>query len=266
MTTTAFNDTTAANGTQHFYQVTASNAGGESSGSAEVSATPSSALPLPYIDARVIRWTLPNKPSGVPIQQVRVCTDSSCTTPVADATVHVNSTLLAWNPTDQEYAGNVMPAENYTATLTVTVPASSIVAAGTYTATGATYGTAPVVTMPTTSTTWSRALAHDLTWTAGAPNATTPASAYAVAINDSVGNFYPVNASDSPTEVPIGSATYTLAANALPAAGTYIAWIAIGTAGLADRTGGGMTISGAASGSGLYIGYASAYVAFTVTD
>lgn len=87
-----------------------------------------------------------------------------------------------------------------------------------------------------------------------------------VGINDSTGNFYPVRADDSATEVPTGSTTYTLAANALPAAGPYIAWIGIATTGIADRAGGGIAIPGAATGSSLYIGYVSAYVAFTVTD
>jgi hypothetical protein len=76
------------------------NGNGESDLSAEVSATASSALPPPYIQARVIRWTLP-RPSGVPIQQVRICTDSSCSTPVAGAAVQVSSTVLAWNPAER---------------------------------------------------------------------------------------------------------------------------------------------------------------------
>jgi hypothetical protein len=253
-------------GTTYHYAVAAVNGSGASNLSAEVSATPSSALPPPFIQARVVRWTLPNKPSGVPIQEVRICTDSSCATPVADATVQVNSTVLAWSPVTQQYVGNVMPAVAYTSTLTVTIPAGSTVAAGTYTATGATYATAPSVTAPATSTTWSRATAHDLTWTAGAPTATTPASVYVVAVNDAIGDFYPSKPDGSATEVPISATTFTMPANALPVAGTYIAWVAIGTTGIAGRTAGGIPIPGAAAGSALYIGYASGYVTFTVTD
>lgn len=267
VTTTDINDASVVDGTQYFYQVTASNPAGESAGSSEVFATPSSsALPLPFIQARVVRWTLSAKPGGVPIQEVRICTDATCSTRVAGATVRVNSTTLGWDLAEEQYVGNVMPAENYTVTLTVTIPAGSTVAAGTYTATAATYASAPVVTMPTSSTTWSRSSAHDLTWTAGAPTSTTPESVYVVAVNDSSGNFYPVKPDGSPAEVPVGSTTYTLPANALPAAGTYIAWIAIGTTGIAGRTPGGIAIPGAAAGSALYVGYASAYVAFTVTN
>jgi fibronectin type 3 domain-containing protein len=259
-----FADTTVANGTTYYYQLVASNGNGDSAGSAEVSATPTAAPPPPFINAESIRWNLP-KVSGVPIQQVQVCTDSSCATAVSDATVQMNTTTLTWNATNQRYEGNVMPAAGYHVTLTVTIPAGSIVAAGTYTATVNTYSTAPAVTLPTSSTTWSRAVAHDLTWTAGSPTATTPASVYVVGINDSVGNFYPTKTNNGPTEVPVTSTTFTLPAGSLPAAGTYVAWIGIATNGIVDG-GGGVAIPGAAAGSGLYTGYVSAYVAFTVTD
>lgn len=262
----SFTDSSAVNDVEYFYQVTASNSVGESAGSSEVSATPSAtaALPAPFIKATSLHWELP-KVSGVPIQEVRICTDSTCATPVSDATVTMNTSSVPWSATNQRYEGNVMPAPSYHVTLTVTIPAGSLVAAGTYTATIDTYATVPTVTMPTAGTTWSRAVAHDLTWTAGAPTATTPGSTYVVGINNSVGTFFPVKTLNGPTESSIGSTTFTLPAGTLPAAGTYVAWIGIGTAGIVDG-GGGVAIPGAATGSGLYTGYVSSYVAFTVTD
>lgn len=257
-------DTNVTNGTTYYYQVVATNGNGDSPGSVEASATPVAGLPPPFIEATSIRWTLPMI-SGVPIQQARICTDPTCMTVVSDATVTMNTSTLTFNPTNGDYEGNVMPAAGGSVTLTVTIPAGSVAAAGTYTATIATYSTAPTVTMPTTSTTWSRTVAHDLTWSPGAPTATTPASVYVVGINDSAGNFYPVKVNEGPTEVPISSTTFTLPANTLPAAGTYVAWIGIGTTGIVDG-GSGVAIPGAAAGSGLHTGYVSTYVAFTVTD
>jgi fibronectin type 3 domain-containing protein len=258
---TTYDDATASNGVTYYYQVVATNGNGSSPASSQVSATPG---PLPYVEGTVIHWELP-MPGGVPIQQVRVCTDSSCGTVVSNATVTVNANTLTWNGTRGEYTGNVMPAVSFLQTLTVTIPTGSIVASGTYTATGTSYASPPTLTAPTAATTWSRAVANDVTWGPGAPTSTTPASVYVVGIADGTGTFYPIKTNNSPTSVAIGSTSFTVPAGTLPAAGTYVVFVGIGTTGIVDQ-GGGIPIAGAAAGSGFYLGYVAPTVTFTVTN
>jgi hypothetical protein len=254
--------TSLTNGTTYYYVVTAVNANGESLDSLQVSAKPT--VPPPYIEAIVIRW--PSVVPGVPIMEVRVCTTSSCTAKVTNATVTVNSTTVSWDAARGAYeASSPMQNPGASVTVTVVIPAGAAVAAGTYTATGTMYTAAPVVTSPTFNEAWTRTAAHTMTWTAGAPTATSPASAYVVGIMDTTtGDFYPTSASGGPFEEPIGTTSYTLAENVLPAGNNYVAWVGIATNGIVSMTGGdGIPFSGAESGSGLYLGYVSSFVPFT---
>jgi hypothetical protein len=259
--TSPFMHTSLTNGTTYYYVVTAVNANGESLDSLQVSAKPT--VPPPYIEAIVIRWPL--GASNVPFMEVRVCTTSSCTTDVANAIVTVNSKTLTWSSTAGAYeASSPVPGPGAAVTVTVVIPTGGAVAAGTYSATGTMYTAAPVVTSPTFNEAWTRTAAHTMTWTAGAPTSTSPASAYVVGIMDIVtGDFYPPAANNGPFEVPIGTTSYTLAENVLPA-GNYVAWVGIATNGIVSMTGGdGIPFSTAQSGSGLYLGYVSSFQPFT---
>ncbi|HSN15885.1 MAG TPA: hypothetical protein VLT61_14735 [Anaeromyxobacteraceae bacterium] len=261
--TSPFMHTSLTNGTTYYYVVTA--VGGtslESLDSLQASATPN--VPPPYIEAIVIRW--PSVVPGVPIMEVRVCTTSSCMANVTNATVTMNSTTVPWDAVREAYeASSPMPNPGAGVTVTVVIPAGGAVAAGTYTATGTMYTAAPVVTSPTFNEAWTRTAQHTMTWTAGAPTTTSPASAYVVGIMDTVtGDFYPTSMNGGPFEEPIGTTSYTLAANLLPAGNNYVAWVGIATNGIVSMTGGdGIPFSGAASGSGLYLGYVSSFVPFT---
>jgi hypothetical protein len=237
--------------------------GGSSSGTP---ATPSGALP--YIQATVVTW--PPVVTGVPVMEVRVCTTASCTADVTNAIVKVdtttNTTTLVWDVVRGAYeASSPMPNPGADVTVSVTIPAGGAVAAGTYTATGTMYMTAPVVTSPTFSQAWTRTVLNTMTWTAGAPTNTSPASAYVVGIMDTAtGAFYPTSSNGGPFEVPIGTTSYTLAANLLPAGNNYVAWVGIATNGIVAMTGGdGIPFSGALGSSGLYLGYVSSFVPFT---
>ncbi len=244
----------------YYYVVTAVNANGESAASSQVSATPSSTTP-PYIRAEAIAWT-PAAPPNAPVLAARVCTDSTCATPVANATVTLNGATLAYVAANQEYrAPGPMPAAGATVNLSVTIPAGGSIKPGTYTASGTQYTTFPTVTSPTTGATWQNTVDNAVTWTAGAPTSTTPASEYVVGIQDGTGTFYPVNVNGNPVETPTSNLSYTLPAGSITAAGSYTVFVGIATAGISS---GGVPITGAATGSGLMIGGVSSIVPITV--
>lgn len=248
-------------GTTYYFVVTAQNGNGESVESLEVSATPTA--PPPYIVALVIRW--PVALPDVPVMEVRICTSNPCTAAVTGATVTVNGTTLAFNATTHVYeASSPVPDAGAAVTVSVTIPSGGEVKAGTYTASGTMYTSAPSVTSPTAATTWTKESANTVTWAGGAPTSTTPASAYVVGIMDSAGTFYPTT-SDGPVEVSIGTTSFVLPANSITVAGTYTAWVGIATNGIIAATGSdGIAFSNALEGSGLYLGYVGPFVEFTV--
>ncbi len=249
------------NWTTYYYVVTAVNGVGESAASSQVSATPSPATVAPYIRAEAISWS-PSAPPGAPVLAAQVCTNSTCATPITNATVTLNGATLAYFPSNNEYrAASPMPAQGATVGLSVTIPSGGPATPGTYTASGTEYTTYPAITSPTTGATWSKTSDNTVTWTAGAPTATTPASEYVVGIQDGSGNFYPVNGNNNPVETAIGNLSYTLPANSITVAGGYSVFVGIATAGLSS---GGIPISGAAAGSGFMIGGVGGFVSVTV--
>jgi fibronectin type 3 domain-containing protein len=262
--TSGYMHTSLTNGTTYYYVVTA--VGGtmslESLDSLQVSATPN--LPPPYIQATVVRW--PSVVPNVPVMEVRICTTATCMADVTNATVKVDATTLAWDGARGGYeATSPMPSPGATVTVSVTIPAGGAVKAGTYTATGTMYTAAPSVTSPTFAQAWTRSAPNTMTWSGGAPTTTSPASAYVVGIMDATtGAFYPPASNGGPFEEPIGTTSYTLPANLLPAGNNYVAWVGIATNGIVAMTGGdGIPFSGALGSSGLYLGYVSSFVPFT---
>ncbi len=248
------------NGTTYYFIVTALNANGESAASLEVSATPD--LPPPYIVATVIRW--PMAVTGVPILEVEIFTSDNRMAPVTNATVTVSGTNLPYDAPNERYAASSpMPALGSTVTLSVVIPAGGAVASGTYTASGTMYTTAPMVTSPASMAMWTRSNSNTMTWVQGAPTATSPASACVVGIQNTNGDFFPSSTNGGPLEVPVGTTSYTLPANTLPAAGTYFAWVGIAHSGIVDGAGAGIPIANALAGSGLRLGAVSPIMQFT---
>jgi hypothetical protein len=256
----AYTDSTVTNGTTYYYQVTAINANEESDGSNEVSANPS-ASPGPFIAAQVITWST-TPPSGFPIFNVEVCTDSGCSTHITNATVKVNGTTLTYDALNEEYtASGPMPAAGAAVDLSVTIPNGLPVAAGTYTASGKQYTTFPSVTSPTSNTTWNHTVSNTVTWTAGSP---TSGSQYIVGIIDSLGDFYPRTLNDNPVTVSVSSTSYTLPAGSITTAGQFAVFVGIATNGIIDHSSVGISIPNAAAGSSLWIAAVSPIVFFQV--
>jgi streptogramin lyase len=202
----------------------------------------------PYISALVLKKT-----GASDLLRATVCTDSSCGTPITDAIITVNGTPLLYNGTHYEATTGV-PAAGQAVNLSVIIPSGDGVAQGTYTATGTQYSDFPTVASPTSGAIWDPAVNNTVNWTPGVPSA---GAQYHVAIKDGKGHFYPSFAQGSvPAEVPITSTSYPVTANTIPA-GTYSVTVGIETASP-------IAISGAASGSGLYIGGVSAAQTLTV--
>jgi len=259
-TATDYLHTGRANGTTYYYVVTAVSANGESAPSSQVSATPSLA---PYVRATVVTWPTP-VPTGVPVLQVEVCTDVTCTTPIANATVTVNATSLPYDAVQELYAAaGPMPGAGAAVSLSVTVPPGGPAAAGTYAASATQYSTFPALTSPASGATWQRANDNTVSWTAGAPTA---GSEYVVGIQDDQGRYYPAFGDGPPVVVPATLTSFTVPAGSIGVAGSYSVFVGIGTAGIAPSGAptGGIPIPGTAAGSGLFVAAAAAIVPITV--
>jgi fibronectin type 3 domain-containing protein len=259
--TSPYVQTGLTNGTAYYYVVTAQNANGESAVSAEVSATPSTASVPPFIRAQAITW--PQAVTGLPVLSAQVCTDASCSTLIDNATVTLAGVVLAWDNTRGEYSSTVSaPATGATVALSVVVPTGWGVTAGTYSTSGTQYTTSPTVSAPANGATWTHTNNNTVTWSAGAPTSTNPASEYVVGIMNGVGDFFP--GPNGPVEVAIGTMTYTLPANSITVTGTYYVWVGIATAGIVGNQTGGIAIPNAAAGSGLRLGLVSPFHQITV--
>lgn len=241
------------NGTAYYYVVTAVNGFGESTASLEVTATPN--VPQPYINASVVKWPSSGLPFSAPVYSVDVCTDPGCFVPVSNATVTVSGTLLTY-ASGSYTASSPTPAPGAPLDLSVTIPPGSAVADGTYTASGAMYVTAPRITSPTNGATWMSSVANTITWTAGAPTATSPESEYGLLVLSST---FTSPLPGGSVELPVSTLSYTLPANSATA-GSYTAFVGI----LPSSASGGIPIPNTQAGSGLVIAAFSGVVNFTV--
>lgn len=237
------------NGEAYYFIVTAVNGYGESVASSEVTATPVAVKPYIYATALM----LPDSGSGyLDPYTVDVCTDPDCTTSVPNATVTIGGTALAYDAYNGNYTGSPTSSiAGASLTLRVVIPSGSLVASGTYTATGTMYAAAPTMMNPTSSTEWPVSSAHTVNWTAGSP--ASASSAYAVIVYGA--------GLEVAVEVPIGTQSYTIPANAATP-GTYLAVVGIGPAGFANDTG-GIAIPNTQAGSTFSIAATSEWVRFT---
>src|SRR5207247_7421597 len=113
------------------------------------------------------------------LEQVEVCSDNTCGTRVADATVTVNGGApLSYNAGNQQYQGTQVVSAGATVTLSVTVGSN------TFTASGTQFTSFPSITAPTSGATWQGTSANAISWTGGAP---TTGASYVVGVLDNTG-------------------------------------------------------------------------------
>jgi len=101
--------------------------------------------------------------------------DSSCTSPVANATVTVNGAQLAYNSANQDYEGDVVVAPGGSVNLSVTVGGV------TYSVSGKQFASYPAISAPASGATLDPSIANTVTWSGGAPTAN---AVYAVGVLD----------------------------------------------------------------------------------
>jgi fibronectin type 3 domain-containing protein len=243
------------NGTTYYHVVTAANKEGESTPSPQASAIPSVA---PFIRATVLSLTGGTNPFGW-LQQASVCIDSTCNTAITDATVTINGNILTYNAAKGQYQANVIIAAGAGISLRVTLGVN------TYTSSASQFATSPSTADLAFTKTWLHTNANTISWTEGAATA---GATYIVGIMDNSGNIvYPSPAGLVPNgvlEVPINSTTFTIPANSLTA-GSFQLFTGISTPGISNNAPGtGISIPGALSGSGLWVGRVSAFIPITV--
>jgi uncharacterized protein YjdB len=210
----------------------------------------------PTIRALVLSTTGGFVPPFGFLEQVQVCSDNTCNTHIANATVRVNGgAALSYNATNQQYEGTQVVAAGATVTLSVTVGSN------TFTASGTQFTSFPNITAPTSGATWQGTSANTITWTAGAP---TTGASYVVGVLDNTGNFVYPAGSMGPLELGIGTTSHTVPVNSL-AAGSDQVFVGIGTTGIGNEQSGGIAIPNAGPGSGLWLGGIGPLVPITVT-
>jgi fibronectin type 3 domain-containing protein len=242
------------NGATYYYVVTAVNGNGESTPSSQVSAIPSVA---PFIRATVLSLAGGANPFGW-LQQASVCIDSTCNTAITDAAVTINGSMLNYNAAKGQYQANVTIAAGATINLKV------MWGVNTYTSSANQFATSPSTTDIALTKTWLHTDANTINWT----GTTTAGAVYIMGIMDNSGRIvYPSPAALVPNgvfEVPMNSATFTIPANSLTA-GSYQVFTGVSTPGISSNAPGtGISIPGALSGCGLWVGRVSAFIPITV--
>jgi len=149
-------------------------------GSRSSSSSSSSAAP-PQIFATLITFPTGGVPPGfVPAgfntgAAVEVL-DNSGGVPIANASVSINGTPLAYSAANQEYEGNLAVAPGSSVTLNVNVGGT------TYTASATQFTSYPAISAPSPAATWASYTANLVTWSDGAP---IKGAAYALGVLDS---------------------------------------------------------------------------------
>ena len=242
------------NDATYYYVVTAVDGNGESTPSSQVSAMPSIA---PFIRATVLSVTGGMNPFGS-LQQVNVCIDSTCNTAVTDAAVTINGNILSYNAAKGQYQANIIIGAGAPINLKVTRGVN------TYTLTASQFATSPGTADLAFAKTWLHTDPNTINWT----GATIAGAVYIIGIMDNGGHIvYPSPAALVPNgvfEVPVNSTTFTIPANSLTA-GSFQVFTGVATPGLSiNAPGTGISIPGALSGSGLWVGQISAFIPITI--
>jgi fibronectin type 3 domain-containing protein len=245
------------NDTTYYYVVTAINDNGESTASSEVSAMPSV---TPFIRATVLSLTGGANPFGW-LQEVSVCTDSTCNAAIRDALVTINENILTYNAAKGLYQGNVVINPGAMINLRVTLA----LVGNTYISSATQFVTSASTITPVLAPLWLHANANTMSWVT---SASTAGGTYIVGIMDNSGTIvYPSPAAlvrNGVFEVPTNATTFTIPANSLTT-GSYQVFTGIAMPGISmNASGTGISIPGALPGSGLWVGRVLAFMPISV--
>jgi fibronectin type 3 domain-containing protein len=245
------------NNTAYYFIVTAVNANGESTPSSEVSATPSV---NPFIRATVLSLTGGPNPFGW-LQQVSVCTDSTCNAAITDALVTINDNILTYNSVKGQYEGNFTIAPGAVINLRVTLA----VVGNIYLSTATQFAASVATIAPVLAPTWIHTSANTMSWTTSALNV---GGTYIVGIINNAGTIvYPSPAAlirNGVFEVPRDATTFTVPANSLTP-GSYQVFSGIAAPGISmNAAGTGIPIPGALPGSGVWVGRVLSFLPISV--
>jgi hypothetical protein len=196
----------------------------------------------PYISATVL--TVLNGPNyfGNP-QQVKVCTDSSCATPITTANVTYDGVQLNYSPVNALYTGNVAVAPSHAFNLNV------VVGGFTYIASGTQFASFPAVTAPSPGASWDAGVSNTVTWTLASPPAIP--SSFFLGIGVSTGRIFWHD--DRLVAVPVVTQSDVVNSGWTSTPGDYYLYDGVGTPDFGNG-GAGLPIPNAAPGSGLKIG------------
>ncbi len=237
-----FVHTGLTNGVTYHYVLTSFGPTGESLPSVEVSATPYGG---PYIAAIVLTVQggsgAPGSSPFIP-EQVWVCADRACQTPLGNASVTINGGSPLWYDFGYFSGTQVIPAGG-------DVDVQVKIGQDVYTVTGTQFSSPPTITAPSPGAVWRATDQNTVTWAGGAPPS---GASYAFGLAQGITFAYPV-VQGWFEELSLASTMATIPANALRSSG-YAVWVGIGTSGLSDQASGGIPVPGAAEGSGLWLG------------
>lgn len=137
----------------------------------------------PFIAAELDSFLPGSTPSGFTTNAFVTVQDPSSGASLTTATVKINAVTLSYNAANQDYEGSVAVAPGGAVTLSVTVGGN------TFTASATQFTSYPTISAPLSGDTWSSGVAHDVSWSGGAP--TTNAS-YGLAVFDAADPNAPI--------------------------------------------------------------------------
>ncbi|HYS58534.1 MAG TPA: hypothetical protein VEM34_10385 [Burkholderiales bacterium] len=117
----------------------------------------------PFIAAELDSFPAGSVPTGFTRNASVAVLDDSSGASITTATVVMNAVTLTYDPSIQEYVGNVVVAPGGAVTLSVTALDK------TYTASATQFTSYPTISAPTSGATWSSSADNTVTWSGGSP-------------------------------------------------------------------------------------------------
>src|SRR5258708_23189156 len=201
----------------------------------------------PFVAAEVDSFPRGSVPTGFTRSASVAVLDDSSGASITTETVVMNAVTLTYDPSIQEYVGNVVVAPGGAVTLSVTVSGR------TYAASATQFTAYPTISAPVSGATWSSSTDNTVTWSGGSPATN---AVYGVGVLDTADPnallVWPLD--HFLKEVPISTTSYSIPAFSITGGNRLV------VAGIATS----VVVPNAAPGSSLVVGGFS-YAAITVT-